>query len=855
MHRPAIARAMPAMCQGRRRPLEKACGTNRDRNEKGKDMYSRNTKFEDLFNQKKISRRTLNRLVENNFLKIGQLCDNPAMGGFDLTRLGGFGKKTIDEIRQVLSDTYDISEDIDWQDNGNASVLGNYLSQAYESAMSMAGGDEGMVSLVYPTSEGLHRRIMQYLNDPVMVFEGHTKDENIRIRSFCLDYVRELIGVLERNGCTHSSVYPVYKDVEQMLSKAMREFTLYEETLFARDKRPLGEYMQLTYERLVEGSLSRRARNYIGKNLPTYEKLLGSYDENAPVSEIPGRGAPTKTFKEIKDLYDVFRVRFLECCRLPEEEVMVRLLAMKYPFLDTGQCEFMGRFIRDNGYVPLFYLIASYVMSSSIMCNRIVCDLNGFGGAESPSLDEVARTYGYTRERVRQLNVKGIDFCGAEGHGPFVREMMNVENLEHYSGLLGLPFVSKDSPECLDTMDREHFPCGFRAFAKILSTLDEGFTGLRVAGEYVMVRKGALPANISDIIAGLKSLTKEKYTHDALVTYGELVGDAGNMTEAVPGFLRYVATVAFGLEAGDEGIVMSRNTLDFEEELYLIMKERLAGGGDPMSLADIFSAFNEKFPEYAFEDPAQVRYHLFKGRNRDRIGCVGKTSRYTLKSSNHNMETIRNVIRLFLGGSDEPRSLADIFAAVSEHYPNTNAKSLVSSMQTETSGCFVEYEGRLWGMRGKTYDGRFLPKDVVKHEKFPARIREFKEFVEANRRFPACGPSVTRESSLYRWCYNVRNGIIKLDADQAREFQAMMREFEAQGYPQNGKESNFRARMVEFMDFVARNRALPTPETAPSLHAWYARARKECELFTDMRTAYLEELDGFLESLGLDSKG
>lgn len=259
-----------------------------------------------------------------------------------------------------------------------------------------------------------------------------------------------------------------------------------------------------------------------------------------------------------------------------------------------------------------------------------------------------------------------------------------------------------------------------------------------------------------------------------------------------------------------------------------------------MSVDELFVAFKEKYPDHKYKESAQIRSWLFRHPN---IKPIGNTSRYGLDSwDNVFFGTIRDLLAKLLDESNEPLHIKQLYEAVVEHYPNTKAQSLEWSMTDDTLGRFVHFNDGYYGLRSKEYDGTYEEYNAERQRfRFEERFADFRKFVEEYNRYPVSNNG-ERESSLYRWMYNVQNGVLDTSDEQKQKLENAIKVDESEYIPRNAIENEFRNNCRDYKAYINAHYALPTVSTEPELYSWLVRSRANYNSYVDHRRKYLTDL-------------
>lgn len=351
---------------------------------------------------------------------------------------------------------------------------------------------------------------------------------------------------------------------------------------------------------------------------------------------------------------------------------------------------------------------------------------------------------------------------------------------------------------------------------------------------------------IKECVDTLRELASSRYTDDTTIPIEASLGVCGNdeKEEAVK-LMAYIAMEGLGLEVnGRCEVIVRKNYIDVAEDLYTILLQR----GMPMSVDEIFEAFKQKYPQHKYTDSSKIRHYLFR---HPQIRAIGNSSRYGLDDwENVFYGSIRDLLVKQLDESDGPLHIEQLFDAVIKHYPTTKIKSLEWSMIDDTLNRFVQFNDGYFGLRGRIYDKSFEEYNAERQRfHFDERFKDFREFVENYNRYPVSN-SGERESSLYRWIYNVQNGVLDITNEQKLQFENTIKRDELDYIPRNATENEFRNNCWDYKTYINNHHALPTASTEPELYSWMIRSKANYNSYVDHRRKYMTDLFQYIQSLG-----
>ncbi len=807
--------------------------------------YSENTQISDLT----LSQRTKNHLSALKFNTLGEVVN---YGIENLRSISGFGHKCYAEIEDVVKKMItNIPGDIE---TGNE--FSHLATQAYNKTISLFTNYENEIKEVCPDAQSINKDLCESAQ-VTSVRKGYSKETNIVLRHFYTEYLSQLIGLLEENHLDGMYISKYKKIKEEILGLEDR-FTLLEEVEYF-----IGEVtdscIQLKYDQLVKTCLSVRAMNECQRHMKSYKAMISIYETNGGYYIRTSDPRKNKTQKEIKEFYkNTFKPFVEKTLTLDESSVKNHILEMKFPFLQDDQRQFVIDFEIKYGYSPIFYIIYNYVCSSDKQENRIINLVLGFA-EQKRSMDDVANQVGISRERVRQILVKGIDlgreenYCERprpivsggsdlerkDGENRYIKELID-SNHSHYAYLFDSSYLTMYSEQFLRVINDENLIKDFDVFEKIFQLIDKSLVLVKIKDiAKILINPKRFPKDIDVTSVGksIRDFMAGKYLEDRLVKYEEFSNGRNddNVKELIRELAKYL-----DLKTTEDGIVFMKNKFEVGYELRKIIEEN----GQPMKLNDVFEAFKMKYPDHKYENPESIRSSLI---NSEDIVAMGKASTYALKSWNVFTGTIRDKIYEILEASESPLSIDEIYESVKDDFPTTNQNSLLSSMRNDTTR-FVELNGALFGIVGKDYSAEATLKVPTKRATASQHLDSFAKFVREKHRFPLYTENI-EECKLQRWLHNVKNGIISLSPSEKEEFESLLRYYKSLAYPQSKAEYDFQIKCSEYREYIIMKHRGPDLHTAPKLLSWYITAQRNYNSYNDQRKMYFTELLDFIKGI------
>ena len=164
-------------------------------------------------------------------------------------------------------------------------------------------------------------------------------------------------------------------------------------------------------------------------------------------------------------------------------------------------------------------------------------------------------------------------------------------------------------------------------------------------------------------------------------------------------FSEYIDYIEINIE-GD--LIFKQNKMIAVKSKYII--ELLTENGNPLQLQDMFDILTERYLGI-FNTLEGLRSLLARDVN---VTFIGRSSTYGLvkwetERNNFRGGTIRDLAEEFLSKYNEPKHYFDIFEYISKFRPETNANSINSSLQLDTSDRFTEIGYGFWGVKDRNY--------------------------------------------------------------------------------------------------------------------------------------------------------
>lgn len=820
------------------------------------------TTIHELFDGKQISARTYNCLRYAGMVTLEDVL-NYAESPEELLKLKNFGRKSYTEVVPLFREVQ--SELKSKQPKTHEEVFalvdettGEMLGEAYEDLFTEDNDVTRFFKACYPSVKELHCMVTDKENNLLEIYGEFTMAENVEIRRMYARYLEDAMNRMLERQRADNDTYSEYKSTLAELLPRLEEFSYQDKAKFFITPDVRG-YLQSVYVSMREKLLSVRAKNFVEHVAPSFEDLVLYFDSALLDYRnlCPGQSM-MKTLTEVFNFNKLLKEQFDRYWQMSDEEVQSALLKRDYPYLSSVERRFVMEHAREYGVHPMFFLLYNYMRISEVRSNKIFSLLYGIFDGKERTLNELAEVMSLTRERIRQITSKKLEVHDA-------KLIMN-DAWKSYNDLLSLPFITAESVEYQQLKEREHLNFDFRIFARLMQLLgecnfeiavrnDSGDIELkRFANQYeteivgdvaVVVNRKKMPSiKIGDCVDSLRALVSSRYTDDTPIHVEASLNGVGNEEKdnAVK-LMAYISKEGLGLEVTDNcEVIVRKNYIDVAEDLYAILAQK----GEPMSIDELFDVFKQKYPDHKYTESGQIRTYLFRHPN---IKPIGNTSRYGLDSwDNVFYGTIRDLLMELLKESDVPIHIEQLYNAVTEHYPNTNIKSL-KSLLDDPQGRFIRFSDGFYGLSTKTYDDSFIETNNQRqHFSFEERLADFCAFVDTYNRYPST-TNGNDEASLYRWLYYMQNVYEIKDEDKAHLEEVLAR-YDQKFIPRNSTESEFRNNCQRYKAYINSHHILPSSSADPELYGWMLRSKANYNSYVDHRRKYLTDLLNYILSLG-----
>lgn len=835
------------------------------------------TTLEELANNKLISRRTCNALISSGLYSLGYVVDRIWGGGeiifnkdieYKLMSIPKLGKKSVYELESVfdllsktslVSDTSIDNEDTRHTKNTwlNSSIelrtaevdtcvdidplFLSIISASYNSVFVDDNTYTALIKNLYVDALEIHKVICNEYMSLYSFYPGFDIEGNITIRGYFLAFIRNVISRLLSNERYVSPFFDTYSNAERELKLHQELFTYTDIYTYLFDD-VKKQFLQNLYIKLFDSELTLKTNHILKKKLPTLESILPFLDKHRNNTNELSKIISIKTdaYNELQKFCSLIIHHINNAISIDSHSLKLTLLNGKYPFLNAEECKFILEYEERNNSLPFFYILHRFFVSQCTSKQetksrsiRLFCAYYGLLNNNSLDYSELATLEGLSKERIRQL-------CAYNNIKEIVSTCLQLE-LSNYNELFNKPFLLDGEPDLLKLKEDERLDVNYYVLGQLFCVLAD-FKYFYYKGFSVFINKRLFTGQSFEKIL---NLIFDKASSKIVVDEWVNVYSLFPKIKIEEKNLLFKAIRYFGksnIILCDDDIVFKGNYINVCFEVIRILEHKK----EPMYLNDIFSIFHTKFPEHSCDTPEKLRRHFSYP-----IRHIGNSAKFALDSwENICWGSIRDILIECLSKSKYPVHIDDLVEKVLSHYPNTNKKSIISTMSVDELNRFIQYEGGFYGLQGKEYPNKFAKRDIIHRYCFYERLLMFRDFIDSNYRFPMSNGE-HYEYSLYCWYRNVLTRTVKVSDEQVAELQSLVDAYNQIGFPRTILEFYFQECCVNYRFFIYEHNALPDKDNGEELYYWFNRSKNKFDELNSKMRSYFEKLLLFISEQGL----
>ena len=829
------------------------------------------TTIRDLFDNELISVRTYNGLRYEGYISIKDIQEKHT-DLTDLLKIRNFGKKSLYELTEVLKLVHNIKQenidDLDFSkkfyfkfgDLEKLTTIENIICESFEANLNIELSSLSLIKETHLSGISLFYNLFSDYQYFFRVYPSLTYNENVEIRTILYSFLKSILDSLAQLDDSYkSNIKQVYKSGLYNPNK-IEDYNKFKKHLlspllelynYIKDKVEYVSYIdKFTYffkpiqkeffeneYRLALSKASVRTSNVANRYLSNIITVVGlledpihslSNNKNLPAIISSNK---SRTNIELTQILLHLKDKFDEIFQLEESSIRMFSIKKDYPFLINSQRAFIQEFEQEFGYKPYFYILFNYlrVASNDDRDIRILCK---FFGVSFPlqSLTDIANQENITTERVKQIVTKGIIK---------VPNIVKID-ISKYEQIIDKQFFLCDDPDYLELIKRERLSCSFNAFGELLKIFAPfeviSFDSLEIIKSTNLFERKSL----SKIIEHITKYNRERKAEDKVVPFTHFYPKINDSEKALLAVIINFLAIP-NVCIYEDNLIFKQTYIDTKLEIIKILEEH----GEPMFLDEIFEKFKRKYPGHKYNSANQLRASM-----KPPIKAIGKQSRYGIETwDNIFWGSIRDLLINCLVNSVLPLHIDELLKEVLVHYPSTNIKNIASTMSSDESDRFIQFEGGYYGLVEREYPEKFVKSPITHRYKFEERLQMFKDFVNTYQRFPLSNGGEF-EASLHRWYYNISNDVLEITEEQLIQFNNMVSYYESRYIPRSGYEIEFLNNCNDYNAFIKMFYILPDRNNGEELYYWLIRSKENYNSYTDFRRMYFSDLLTFISSYG-----
>ena len=375
----------------------------------------------------------------------------------------------------------------------------------------------------------------------------------------------------------------------------------------------------------------------------------------------------------------------------PETEEQL-LVSLRYPFLNNDDIDQYIDIRQGSELAASMFAVAKYIASRPSQNTSIIASYYGLWSDEMSSKAQLAKKFSVCPERVRQIinhkftNAKLEDdlskinsaFCATiytESH-PEIAQMAETLNLSPFA-VMGIILLA----------------CGSYAISNT------------ILGNFLVKKDIAKNINICGTITNIQRLAGLQKMRDVTKPISEVVDCPAKAKftnqhiKALAPLFEFIAQSMPEVEVAGENLVFKANKACRPDITFSILEKN----GKPMHFHQIYGEYLSLTTDDKDATIDNIRFVLL---NDSRFQAVGKSGYWKLSTWDHVFEgSITDYAAHVLSEISKPLNTQQILSLLADYPQQTNDRSLTELMSNDDR--FVTFEGRLYGLKGKTYPSAY----------------------------------------------------------------------------------------------------------------------------------------------------
>ena len=407
--------------------------------------------------------------------------------------------------------------------------------------------------------------------------------------------------------------------------------------------------------------------------------------------------------------------------------------------------------------------------------------------------------------------------------------------------------ISKNSPIYIQTKEDECLKCDFLAYAALLR-LVRPYVIICINDTFFAVKERIIDLfDIEKFAKVVQKATLTKSTTIEHISISDYVSSWDNIGKQFQQEIISATSLALSetlnIKLDEKGIVA---IIPQKIDKGVAIVQALEIANRPLSLEELVDSLTSLYPEESWK-AERVTYYARKSPD---IALLGKSKCYALKKwEDVYFGSIRDLLIDILGKSEEPLHIDTLADMILQQFPNTNKKSISSTMNNDQYHRFAAFENGYFGLSERKYSDLFIPAVTEQKFSFEERFQMVLDFVEKYKRFPIFN-SGELEGSLSRWLYRVSHNKTAITQDQKIQLDDFLNRYSNTRIPQTGLEVSFLERCERVKEIIQKKHRLPLSKEEPDIYSWLYKNKEKYEIYDDKRKMYFQDLLQFIHSFG-----
>lgn len=542
---------------------------------------------------------------------------------------------------------------------------------------------------------------------------------------------------------------------------------------------------------------------------------------------------------------------------------------------------FVEDFYMSNNHLPMFWILEQQLTKSKNHIIEIfISSFPILKNHQLSSLQELANKYGLSRERVRQLRNyvfhKFFDYTSVDVEDTKIyyndisklkKLIFNKEDWVYVTNVIKDPHYVYYASYDIESL-MEHEQCTFsvefvmQLIAYIFNDEYKLYGGFDTNNRdnlwkavFLIKKDYADIFDLEGIRGDFCRVLTDKHS-EYLLDIEEYIRNSQrwinfdyDKIDIITSIVKDLLLHEFGLyteEVGENQIKIPANKdRNPSEVVYEILQTR----GEQMHLEEIFVEFKKNMPEHKYSEENNADRLRPSLQKNEEITYRKRNSIYLLKKWEHiRSGTIRNAITEFLFDKDLPQKLDTITEYVRQYFPETNNKSIHSSMASGKN--FILFKDNLYGLVSKDYpiEYEILVRDEQR-KSFEQRLYDLEKFIAEHGHFPFYN-SDGEEISLYYWWRRINKNSKNLTELQKIELERIKRQYS--DYEIDKSMYEWLIQYNRLKSFVIENQKIPSlysNDSERELYEWYIRTISNFLNLNDKQRGIIIEINKLISDV------